>query len=137
MLLLLFTGCLIGKNQDSAYFDAPDVFCDDFSEAGTESYTEVESLGSNGRLEAQLIVDSSNPRDTSIVGNATYFLESLDVGGGENQYQAGHLGDLSNTLGAGNWEMQIEGITGCSNQLSLVIEAGQTLQMCIPLYCSE
>ena len=132
LLLFLGIGC-IDKYEDSGY--TSDLFCDEFSEAGTINLLDGGATGSNGRLEAQLVTEADNARDSSIIGNATYILESLDVGGGERLGQAGPLGDIQITLGEGNWSMRLEGVTGCSHELEFMIEAEKTLEMCLPLYC--
>jgi hypothetical protein len=137
MLLILLFAC---EDQDKVY-EGPsgsgiDIFCDDFSEAGMSNEYEFDSATS-GRLEAQLIVDEDNPRDTSLIGNATYTMENLVVGGGEQLDQANPLGALSKTLGEGEWNLRIEGADGCSNEITVDIQAGVLLEMCIPLYCLE
>ena len=83
------------------------------------------------------IVDVENPRDTSLIGSATYTMENLQVGGGEQLDQADPLGALSKTLGEGEWNLRIEGAEGCSNEITVDVEAGVLLEMCIPLYCTE
>ena len=137
MLALILLSC---GEQEKAY-EGPtgsgvDIFCDEYAEAGTSAVSDFDST-SSGRLEAQLIVDVENPRDTSIVGNATYTVENVQVGGGEQLDQADPLGSLSKTLGAGEWILRVEGADDCSNELTVNIEAGIRLEMCIPLYCPE
>lgn len=137
MLLLFLFAC---EEQDKAY-QGPDgsgidIFCDEFSEAGMVNEYEFDSV-SSGRLEAQLIVDVENPRDTSLIGNATYTMENLEVGGGEQLDQADPLGALSKTLGEGEWNLRIEGAEGCNNEIIIDVQAGVLLEMCIPLNCAE
>ena len=136
MLALILLAC---DDQQKAY-EGPtgsgvDVFCDEYEEAGEEVVSDFDST-SSGRLEAQLIVDAENPRDTSIVGSATYILEGPQ-GGGEQLDQADPLGALAKTLGAGEWMLRVEGANECRNELTVNIEAGVRLEMCIPLYCEE
>ena len=64
------------------------MYRDEYAEAGEENAYEDFDSESSGRLEAQLIVDATNPKDASIVGNATYTFENPQVGGGEQLGQA-------------------------------------------------
>ena len=137
MVLWVISACFIEQYEETGYA-APGVFCDNFSEAGTENYLKGGASGSNGRLEAQLVIDSDNSRNTSVIGSATYILESLDVGGGESMGQADPLGLIGVTLGSGNWKMRLEGGSGsCTHQVEFSILAGKTLQLCLPLYCDD
>ena len=137
MFLFLILACQETEKYDSDDIFAPqDIFCDNFAEeANVFEVTEGGASGSNGRLEAQLIVDADNPRDKTIIGNATYILESIDVGGGERLGQASPLGEIQVTLGAGDWLIRIEGVTGCSNEMEFTIQAESTHALCLPVYC--
>ena len=137
MILFALSACLIGtKSLDSGFYQPLDIFCDDIEEAGTVDIFEGGASGSNGRLEAQLISATGKARDTNIIGNATYILESIDVGGGQRQGQATPLGEILVTLGAGNWSLRVQSVSGfCSNDLEFEITAESTHKSCIPLYC--
>ena len=137
MFLFLILACQdTQKDAADDIFAPEDIFCDNFSEeADVLEITEGGASGSNGRLEAQLIVDAENPRDKTKIGNATYILESIDVGGGERLGQASPLGEIQVTLGAGDWMIRIEGVTGCSNEREFTIEAEKTHSLCLPVYC--
>ena len=137
MLFFVLFACQdTGKNDDTDIFEPEDIFCDNFAdEAGVLEINDGGASGSNGRLEAQLIVDTDNPRDKTIIGNATYILESIDVGGGERLGQASPLGEIQVTLGAGDWAIRIEGVTGCSNEMEFTIEAEKTHSLCLPVFC--
>ena len=137
MLLFVLLACNdTEKNENTDIFEPEDIFCDNFAEeAGVLETTDGGASGSNGRLEAQLIVDTDNPRDKTIIGNATYILESIDVGGGERLGQASPLGEIKVTLGAGTWAIRIEGVSGCSNEMDFTIEAEKTHALCLPIYC--
>ena len=137
MILFALFACDIGsKSLDSGFYQPLDIFCDDMDEAGTLELIDGGASGSNGRLEAQLISSTGNARDTNIIGNATYILESIDVGGGQRQGQATPLGEILVTLGAGNWSLRVQSASGfCSNDLEFEISAETTHKSCIPLNC--
>ena len=135
MLLLMALSCF-EQEKDTGLFVPLDVFCDDVSEAGLINIKEGGATGSNGRLEAQLISDTGSARDASVIGNATYILESLDVGGGERLGQANPLGEIDVTLGEGRWSLRVEGVTGCSNDIQFEIRAEMTHEMCVVLFCA-
>ena len=136
MLMLIWLAC---ADQKAAYQgptgEGIDIFCDEFSEAGDTNELPFNSA-SSGRLEAQLIIEGDDPKDRSIIGNATYMLKPPQ-GGGESLNQADALGFLSKTLGAGQWEIRVEGADECSNEVTVDIEAGVLLEMCLALYCPE
>ena len=118
--------------------DSIDVFCDQIDEADDQTISDNLLVGSNGRFEAQLITDGGTiARDVSIVGNAYYVLESLDVGGGEKLDKATPVGAIEVTLGAGNWSIRIQGERECESSFDFVIEPEKTLQKCILLECPD
>jgi len=136
-MLLLLLAC---GDKENAY-EGPsgsgvDIFCDKFSEAEQENVGDFDST-SSGRIEAQLIVNLPNPKDTSVIGNAKYTLENEQQGSGEQLDQANPLGIFKKTLGAGDWSISIVGGNDCTNDIIVQIEAGVLLDMCIPLYCPE
>ena len=137
MLMLIWLAC---GDQKEAYQgptgEGIDIFCDEFAEAGLVNELPFNSASSGG-LEAQLIIEGDTPKDLSIIGNATYTVTNLEVGGGEQLDQADPLGVLSKTLGAGQWEIRVEGADECSNEVTVDIEAGVLLEMCLALYCPE
>ena len=118
--------------------ESVDVFCDQIDEGDLEEVYDGGAVGSNGRFEAQLITDGgTTPRDRSIVGNAYYVLESLDVGGGEKLDKATPVGVIGVTLGAGNWSIRIQGERECEASFDFVIQPEKTLLKCILLECPD
>ena len=135
---LLFLSCYSESKIDSGIYRGDDRFCDTPDEAFLEMIVEDGVSGSNGRLEGQLIApDAANPTDTTIIGNATYILDNIGSGGGEHLDYTGPLGDIRITLGAGLWDLQVEGPTGCRQQMEITIDAGSIHQLCVPIYSSE
>jgi hypothetical protein len=135
---LVLMACYSESKLDTSIYIGDDRFCDDPAEALDEVIIEDSVSGSNGRLEGQLIApDAPNPTDSTVIGGTTYILDNLGSGGGEHLEYAGPLGDIRITLGGGSWELQLEGPTGCRNQMEIEIEAGSIHQLCIPIYCEE
>ena len=123
---------------DTAFYQPADVFCDQIEEAGMIRETEGGATGSNGHFKAQLITDGGIiARDTNIIANAYYVLESVDVGGGERLDKASSTGIIEVTLGAGRWSLRVEGNRGCSSQLEFQLDAGETQERCILLECPQ
>ena len=136
MIWFLLAACYSESKLDSGIYLGDDRFCDTPDEALSEVVIENSVAGSNGRLEGQLIApDESNPTDSVLIGNATYVLDNLGSGGGEHLDYAGPLGDIRVTLGEGDWQLQVEGPTGCYQDMEITIDAGSIHQLCIPLFC--
>ena len=135
--MILLLGLMACRTDKTVVVEdtAGEEFCVSFDNAEQELTFDDVNLGESGRLEMQLVVDSENPKETSLIGNASYTFENLDVGGGEQLGQADPLGYISKTLGAGNWHFRIEGSENCFHEFDIVIEAGVRLQKCVPLYC--
>ena len=140
---LLFSGCIeeapkYYTEENVTIADSIDVFCDQLEEADSQNIYDGGAVGSNGRFEAQLITDGGAiARDVSIVGNAYYVLESLDVGGGEKLDKATPVGVIGVTLGSGNWSIHIQGERECEAAFDFVIQPEKTLEKCILLECPE
>ena len=135
MFLIALLACQPEEEFTGPTGSGTDIFCDTFEDADQEeTYNDVDLPGS-GKLEVELIIDSTNPKDASLIGNATYTYENPMTGGGELQGQANPLGTFSKTLGAGTWNFRITGPTDCENEIEVVIEDGVRLQKCVPLYC--
>ena len=135
MLIFSLMACSIGtKSLDSGFYEPLDIFCDDMEEAGTIDLIDGGASGSNGRLEAQLISATGEARDTNIIGNAVYILESIDVGGGQRQGQA-TLGEARHLRSRQLVTQSSKRIGFCSNELEIQIEAEKTHKSCVPIYC--
>ena len=135
MFLIALFACQPEEEFTGPTGTGTDIFCDTFEDADQEeTYDDVDLPGS-GKLEVQLIIDSTNPKDASLIGNATYIYENPMTGGGELQGQASPLGSFSKTLGAGTWNFRITGPTDCGNDIEVIIEDGVRIQKCVPLYC--
>jgi hypothetical protein len=135
MILIALLACEPKEEEQGPTGIGTDIFCDIYEDADQEEVYEDVGLSGSGILEVTLIVDSANPRDFSLVGNATYTYENPLVGGGETPGQSDQTGTFSKTLGAGNWNFRITGPTDCTNDIEIVIEDGVRLKKCIPLYC--
>jgi len=82
-----------------------------------------------------LIVDLANPKDLSVIGNARFTLENERQGSGRQLDQANQLGEFSKILGAGEWLFKIVGGNDCTNELTIQIDGGSLVEVCIPLFC--
>lgn len=138
-VLLAIVGC--GEKNEDVYTGptgaGSDIFCNEFADAGDEQSIPDDALVGSGRLKMQLVVDRGNPKDTSIVGNATYVIKNPEIGGGQQLGETSPLGEFTKTLGPGTWNVAITGGEGCENTVEAVIEAGMQLEMCVALYCEE
>lgn len=132
MLLLALLAC--EPEEEIKGPTGADIFCDSFEDAD-EYELGVFNLNGSGKFEVQLIVDSEDPKDPSLIGNAIYTYENPMTGGGELQGQANPLGAFSKPLGAGTWNFRITGPTDCENELEILIEDGVHRKQCVPLYC--
>lgn len=143
LISLMFFGCIeeapkYYTEENVTVAESVDVFCDQIDEADVQEIYDGGAVGSNGRFEAQLITDGGvTPRDRTIVGNAYYVLESLDVGGGEKLDKATPVGVIGVTLGAGNWSIRIQGERECEASFDFVIQPEKTLLKCILLECPD
>lgn len=135
MLFLISLACKSNINEED--FERLDLFCDTPEEAFFGEYVQGETQNGSGKLHAQLMSDADYPRDLTYIAKATYILENLDVGGGEDEGQANAIGTIDTIRGEGNWFMRIEGPTGCLGEVSFEIIAEQTLNICVPLTCEE
>ena len=134
MLLIALLACQPEEEVKGPTGTGTNIFCEEFSDAEQEE-NGVFDLDGSGKFEVQLIVDSENPKDASLIGNATYTYENPMIGGGELQGQADPLGAFSKTLGAGDWNFRITGPTDCENDIEITIEDRVHLKKCVPLYC--
>ena len=135
MLWMILFSCQEEEKSTGPTGVGNDVFCSSYEDADTEQFTEDVELAGSGVLEVQLVVDATNYKDTSLVGNSTYTFNNIDAGGGEQLGQADFQGYISKTLGAGNWHFRFTGETGCENEMDILIEEGVRTEKCIPLYC--
>ncbi len=143
VITLLLIGCDGGSSDSGSGGSSLDLFCEDVVDGGTYELDESQSSsidGANGSLIARIVTDESeDAHNPNYVADVTYIIENLDVGGSPRYGESDFSGEISATLGAGNWFIQISNnrVAGfdCYNEAAFTIEAGMTTFLCLDVNC--
>ena len=139
MMFFLLLACTDGSKDSGNDYAPLDVFCDSLEEDGSVEDIADETIAStSGRLEAQLISDfGDEPRELSVIAGASYFVENIDVQGGERADNASASGKISQLLGGGQWSIRIDGKNNCSREVQFTIQEQMIHKRCILLTCED
>jgi hypothetical protein len=117
-------------------------FCVDLSDGDVWRYEGQGGGSTSGTFAGHLVTDATADfQDAAYVGNVTYTVENVDVGGTTQENgRTSSSGTFDGSGAAGTWLFKagsVEGGHTCSAETEFEVEAGRNTVVCSVLRCEE
>lgn len=141
-LLVMIWGCGTTEDTGELISDELSLFCESIDEAGNFEFREDAASfdGANGSLYARIITGASeDPHNPNFVGDVSYVIDNIDIGGAPIYGASNMDGEVLATLGHGNWRVQVSNnrVAGytCYSEIIFEVQPGLTTYLCLDINC--